>query len=81
MAENGFAHLPNPLENFQIYGILKRISSHVFKNCLHSDSLLHMIPYQIEKEKERFELQKECIRLSNYSNYSYSQHAGYLSYT
>ena len=35
----------------------------------------------LEKETEKFKLQKECFNLSYYLNFSYSRHAGYFSYS
>ena len=51
----------------------------LYASAFVSDSLLHMVSYHLEKEK--FELQKEGIKLSNLLNCSYSVHAGYFKYT
>ena len=80
----------HPLENFaNISYLVENLKPDLLRDfctlcsgALVSDSLLHMLPYQIWKiEKEEFELQKECIKLSNYLYYTYNLHADYLSYT
>ena len=79
MAENGFAPSREFLNiSYLVENLKLRLLRDVCTLCagaLASDSLLHMLPYQIKKNKSL------SYKKSKYLNFSYSLHAGYLSYT
>ena len=67
-----FADISYLEENFK----LPRIK--MYAGALHSNSLLYMLPYQIQKKKQKsLSYHKNCLTIQ----ITHSRHAGYLSYT